>query len=196
MYVGDIQANGRMTQLMALAKNHKYYTFLDHDNLEKQLPYHKKKYSAYASMAGLTIDEIFGKKLDSFALFEAYSLASTALINDGQGHFHPAPLPYPMQWSPIFAFAHTDLDGDQKPDLLTGGDFFGVQPFEGRYDAMPLAMYKGDGRGGFKTMFPLPAPLDTLSGEVRSIQPIRLAGGKKALLVGFCNARLRLLGYR
>ena len=196
MYVGDVQASGRMTQIMALAKNGKYYTFLDIENLEKQLPYLKKKYPSYGAMAGLTVEEIFGKKLDSFALFEAYSLASTALINDGKGHFKPAVLPYPMQWAPIFAFAQADLDGDGKADILTGGDFFGTAPYEGRYDAMPLAVYLGDGRGGFTGVLPLPAPLDTLSGEVRSIQPIRLANGRKAMLVGFNNGPLRLLGYR
>jgi hypothetical protein len=185
-----------MAQIMALQKNGKYYTFLDKENLEKQLPYLKKNYLSYGSMAGLTVEEIFGKKLDSSALFEVYSLASTALINDGKGHYRPMALPYPMQWSPIFAFAQADLNGDGKPDLLTGGDFFGTSPFEGRYDAMPLALYPGDGRGGFRSLLPLPAPLDTLSGEVRCLQPIRLAGGGKAMLVGFNNAPLRLLGYR
>ena len=196
MYVGDMMGNQRMAQIMALQKNGKYYTFLDKENLEKQLPYLKKQYLSYGSMAGLTVEEIFGKKLDSSALFEVYSLASTALINDGKGHYRPMALPYPMQWSPIFAFAQADLNGDGKPDLLTGGDFFGTSPFEGRYDAMPLAMYPGDGRGGFRSLLPLPAPLDTLSGEVRCIQPIRLANGGKAMLVGFNNAPLRLLGYR
>ena len=196
LYVGDIEGSGRMTQLMALAKNGKYYTFLDKEDLEKQLPELKRKYPSAASMAGLTVEEIFGKKLDSFALFEAYSLASTVLINDGKGQFHPAPLPYPMQWSPIFAFAQADLDGDGVFDLLTGGDFYGVQPFEGRYDAMPLAVHHGDGHGGFTTLLPLSSPLDTLTGEVRSIQPIKLANGGKAMLVGFNNGRLRLLGYR
>ena len=196
MYVGDVEASGRMEQIVALAKNGKYYTFLDKENLEKQLPFLKKKYPSYGAMAGLTVEEIFGKRLDSFALFEAYSLASTALINDGKGHFKPAALPYPMQWAPIFAFAQADLNGDGKPDVLTGGDFFGTRPHEGRYDAMPLGLYLGDRRGGFTGVLPLPAPLDTLSGEVRSIQPIRLANGKKAMLVGFNNGPLRLLGYR
>jgi hypothetical protein len=146
-------------------------------------------------MAGLTVEEIFGKRLDSSALYEAYTLASVALINDGKGHFRRMELPYPMQWSPIFAFAEADLNGDGKPDLLTGGNFFGTEPFEGRYDAMPLSLYLGDGKGGFNGVFPLPAPLDTLSGEVRSIRPIQLAKGGRALIVGFNNGPLRLLRY-
>lgn len=196
MYVGDMMGNQRMSQIMALQKNGSYYTFLDKENLEKQLPYLKKKYLNYGEMAGLTVEQIFGKKLDSCALFEAYSLASTALINDGHGHFSVKPLPYQMQWSPIFAFAQADLNGDGNPDLMTGGDFDGTEPYEGRYDAMPLGLYRGDGKGSFKGVLPLPSPLDTLSGEVRSIQPIRLAGGGKAMLVGFNNGPLRLLSYR
>ena len=146
-------------------------------------------------MAGKTVEDIFGKKLDSAALFQAYTLASVALINDRKGHFTVSPLPYPLQWTPIFSFAPYDFNGDGKLDFLAGGNFFGTQPFEGRYDAMPLGLYEGNGKGGFKAVLPLPSPLDTLSGQVRSIQPIRLANGKKAMIVGFNNGPLRLLSY-
>jgi enediyne biosynthesis protein E4 len=195
MYVGDMMNNQRMAQILAVQKNGRYYPFLDKENLEKQLPFLKKKYLSYGMMAGLTVEEIFGKKLDSSALYEAYTLASVALINDGKGHFKRMELPYPMQWSPIFSFAEADFNGDGKPDLLTGGDFFGTEPYEGRYDAMPLSLYLGDGKGRFKNVLPLPAPLDTLTGEVRSIRPIRLAKGGQALIVGFNNGPLRLLRY-
>ncbi|HEX9511728.1 MAG TPA: VCBS repeat-containing protein [Puia sp.] len=195
MYVGDMMANHRMVQIMAVQKNGKYYTFLNKENLEKQLPYLKKQYLSYGEMAGKTVEEIFGNKLDSSALFQIYTLASTVLMNDGKGHFTPSLLPAAAQWSPVFDFAPYDFNGDGELDFLAGGNFSGVTPFEGRYDAMPLELYLGDGKGGFKGTFPLPAPLDTLSGEVRSIRPIRLANGKRAMLVGFNNAPLRLLQY-
>ncbi|MDP4211761.1 MAG: VCBS repeat-containing protein [Bacteroidota bacterium] len=195
MYVGDIMGNGRMVQIMAIAKKGKYYPFLNKENLEKGLPYLKKRYLTYGEMAGKTVEEIFGKKLDSTALFKAYTLASTVLINDGKGHFSASALPYTLQWTPIFAFAAHDFNGDGKMDLLTGGDFFGTEPFEGRYDAMPLEVYHGNGKGGFKAALPLSPPLDTLSGQVRSIEPIRMANGKKAMIVGFNNSALRLLSY-
>jgi enediyne biosynthesis protein E4 len=195
MYVGDFGGNGRFTQIMALAKGGKYYTFLNKENLEKQLPFLKKKYLSYGTMAGKTVEEIFGNRLDSSALFKAYTMASVVLINDGKGHFKASVLPSPMQWSPVFAIQPGDFNGDGKPGLLVGGNFFGAAPFEGRYDAMPLELYRADGLGGFKAVMPLLAPLDTLTGEVRSIQPIRLANGKKAMIVGFNNGPLRLLQY-
>lgn len=195
MYVGDMMGNGRMVQIMAIAKKGKYYPFLNKENLEKGLPYLKKKYLSYGEMAGKTVEEIFGKKLDSAALFKVYTLASMVLINDGKGHFSASAFPYTLQWTPIFAFAAHDFNGDGKMDLLAGGNFFGTEPFEGRYDAMPLEIYHGDGKGGFKAALPLSPPLDTLSGEVRSIEPIRMANGKQAMIVGFNNGTLRLLSY-
>ena len=195
MYVGDMMGNQRMAQVMAVQKNKKYYTFLNKENLEKQLPYLKKKYLSYGEMAGKTVEEIFGNKLDSSALFKIYTLASTVLINDGKGHFLPSQLPAAAQWSPIFDFAPYDFNRDGKQDFLAGGNFYGPTPFEGRYDALPLELYLGDGKGGFKAILPLPAPLDTLSGEVRSIRPIRLANGKQGMLIGFNNEPLRLLQY-
>ena len=195
MYVGDIMGNNRMVQILALAKKGKYYPFLNKENLEKGLPYLKKKYLSYGEMAGKTVEEIFGNRLDSTALFKVYTLASTVLINDGKGHFTASVLPYSLQWTPLFAFAPYDFNRDGKMDLLAGGNFFGTEPFEGRYDAMSLELYQGDGKGGFKATLPLPSPLDTLSGEVRSIQPIRLANGKNVMIVGFNNGPLRLLSY-
>jgi len=146
-------------------------------------------------MAGKTVEEIFGDRLDSSALFKAYTLASTVLINDGKGHFRPSPLPFTMQWSPLYAFAQDDFNGDGKPDLLVGGGFYGTEPFEGRYDAMPLELFSGKGNGEYSAVLPLLPPLDTLTGEVRSIQPIRLANGRKAMIVAFNNSALRLLQY-
>jgi len=195
MYVGDVMNNQRISQIVAVAKNKKYYPFQNKENLEIQFPDLKKRYLDYGNMAGKTVEEIFGGRLDSCALFQASTMASMVLINDGKGGYAASSLPYPMQWSPVFAFAALDFDGDGKQDLLAGGNFYGTTPFEGRYDAMSIELYKGNGKGNYNAVMPLPAPLDTLSGEVRCIQPIRLVNGKKAMIIGFNNAPLRVLSY-
>jgi len=60
------------------------------------------------------------------------------------------PLPIEAQFAPFYASLAGDFDGDGKIDLVTGGNFSGVTPLEGRYDASygSLSLH-GDGRGGF-----------------------------------------------
>ena len=195
MYVADIRGDKRPVQILSVAKNGKYYPFLGKENLEKQLPYLNKEFLSYSKIAGKTVTEIFGSRLDSATIFEASTLASVLLLNDGKGHFIISSLPPALQWQPEFSFAATDFDKDGKMDFLAGGNFYGAMPYEGRYDALALSLYKGDGKGGFTAVLPLPEPLNTVRGEVRSIQSIQLAGGQKAMLIAFNSGPLRLLKY-
>ncbi|MFT3704282.1 MAG: VCBS repeat-containing protein [Agriterribacter sp.] len=195
MYVADISGAKRDVQIVAIAKQGKYYPFLGKENLESQLPYLKKEYLSYSKMAGKTVEEIFSDRIVNAKVFEASTLASVILMNDGKGHYTKKLLPASAQWSPIFAFASTDFNNDGKTDLVTGGDFYGTLPFEGRYDATPMMIYLGNGNGDFQTVLPLPALLDSMSGEIRSLQPIKIAGNKRALIVGTNNSALKLWQY-
>jgi hypothetical protein len=78
------------------------------------------------------------------------------LLNDGKGHFIAMPLPAAFQWTPIFCFDVNDYNNDGKKDIMAGGNFFGTTPHEGRYDAMPLLVGLGSGKGTYKPLLPLP----------------------------------------
>ena len=144
-------------------------------------------------MAGKAVDEIFGAGLQNAKVFEISTMASMILINDGKGHFTSSLLPPSLQWSPLFSFASFDYNHDDKPDLLAGGNFYGTQPFEGRYDAMSLALASGDGKGNFTPVLPSEQTLRNINGEVRDIKTIKLANNKTALLVAINNGNLILL---
>jgi hypothetical protein len=195
MYLGDLSGNKRQVQILSVEKHGEYFPFLGKEHLEKQLPYLNKEFLSYSKIAGKTVNEIFGSKLDTATLFEASTLASVILMNDGKGHFKAAPLPYTMQWQPLFTFASFDFNNDGNMDILAGGNFYGTTPYEGRYDAMPLSLALGNGKGGFKAVLPLVKPLDSINGEVRCIQQIKLAGNKKAMIIATNNGPLILLKY-
>ena len=195
MYSKDLSGFGKEDQIIALEKNGKYFTFLNKEDIEKQLPFIKKKFLRYGEMAGKTVDEVFGEKLSGSNMQYAATLASMVLLNDGKGHFTTALLPAELQWQPIFSFTVDDFDRDGKKDILAGGNFYGTTPYEGRYDAITISFSKGNGKGAFKTALPLTSPFDTLQGEVRNLQPIQLAGGKKAIIMAFNNGPLKIISY-
>jgi enediyne biosynthesis protein E4 len=195
MYVADIGGAKRDVQILAIAKKGKYYPFLGKESLESQLPYLKNEFLSYSKMAGKTVEEIFGDHIANAKIFEAATLASAILINDGKAHYSKQLLPAATQWSPLFSFAPADYDNDGNIDIVTGSNFYGTIPYEGRYDATSITIYLGNGKGDFKPVLPLPALLDSINGEIRTLQPIHLAGNKKGLLIGTNNAPLKLFQY-
>lgn len=172
--------NPNANQILAVAKQGKYYAFLSKEDMEKPLPFIKSAYLSYQKMAGKTVQEIFGDRLKNALEFDVTTMASKVLINDGKGHFTAHDLPFTQQWSPIFAFAAYDYNHDGKTDILTGGNFFGVKPYEGRYDAMALSLSLGDGKGNFNNLIQHSGPLLN-SGEVRDIRYINI--NKKPCLI-------------
>ncbi|HLY70651.1 MAG TPA: VCBS repeat-containing protein [Puia sp.] len=178
-------------QILAVAKDGKYFPFLTKEDIEKQLPYLKREYLTYSKMAGKTVEEIFGDRLKNAREFAATTLSSKMLVNDGKGHFKATDLPYSLQWTPIFAFSVYDYNGDGKADILAGGNFYGVNPFEGRYDAMGLGLSLGNGKGGFDDMIPHSTALIN-AGEVRDIELIHIHK-KPCLIIGKNNERPALL---
>jgi enediyne biosynthesis protein E4 len=181
LFCKDIDNNEHTDQILAVGRQGKYYTFLGKETLEKQLPFIKKEFLSYRKMAGATVTEVFGDKLKDAVKMEATTLASVVLLNKAGQFAEAIQLPAVFQWMPVFAFA-------QQPDghIIGGGNFYGVLPFEGRYDndLMPVMQVKNNRPQQTGAMF--------AQGEVRDMQWIKLAGGKKALLVARNNLPLAM----
>jgi hypothetical protein len=185
LYVKDIDGNGTVDQLLTMLTNKKEFTFLGKDEIEKQLPHIKKTYLDYTDFAGKTAGEVFGKVLKDALVLNAQTLSSTAFINDGKGSFNEEPLPYLTQLSPAFTFCKLKLNNQDM--LMSGGNFYGVLPYEGRYDAMPLSICVQDNSGNLKQSLPLPYSLLDIRGEIRDIQVLKLEDKRKLLIVARNN---------
>jgi hypothetical protein len=173
LYVKDFDDNGTLDQLLTYTTNGKEYTFLGKEELEKQMPAIRKVFLMYKDFAGKTVQEIFGDRLNGALVLQAQTLANGMFINDGKGNFQFHSLPLEMQAAPAFAYMIDDIDYDGLKDIIAGGNFYGVLPYEGRYDAN-----WGDILVNKKKQYEYMPPVKTgwlTRGEVRDIKKIKTA---------------------
>lgn len=190
MMTGDFDGNGNMEQVWAVQEKGAYYPFLGKEELEKRLPaLIRKKYATYSSFAGETVSGMLQNNSKQVKEYQATSLSSTLLINDGKGVFVESKLPYQAQWSSIATFITTDFNGDGKTDILSGGNFYGAIPYEGKYDAGSLNVLL-QGENNRWSWLPRPQLGLDIKGEIRDIKTIRLAGKQTAFLFAINNERI------
>ncbi|MGN6639591.1 MAG: FG-GAP-like repeat-containing protein, partial [Mucilaginibacter sp.] len=186
LYLTDLDNNGTVDPLMTYSIDHKEYTFLGKGDIEKQVPLIKKKFLYYHDFAGKTVDEIFDDSLKNSKPLKVNSFASGVFYNKSNGNFEFRPFPSQAQVSPLFGFAL--LSGSNK-GIFAGGNFSGVIPFEGRYDAdYGDVMLLGKNKN-LKWISPVSAGI-ILRGEVRDIKAIKTANGV-IYAVAFNNKGLR-----
>lgn len=187
LYMDDFDKNGSLDQVLAINKGGQYYPFLGKDELDNQLSaVVKKKYLEYSSFAGQTVNEILGEKLSGAKKYEASMLASVQLLNNGKGRFTLKQLPGPVQWSPVFGFLVEDINQDGNPDILAVGNFYGVLPYEGRYDANFGTVLLNNGNNNYIMANPLQTGFK-VEGEMRDIKALRSINGATKIAVARNN---------
>ena len=129
-------------------------------------------------------------QLKAARMLQANTFASAIARNDGK-RFLLEPLPIAAQLAPVNAVIAADFDHDGHLDLLLGGNFFGVPPAQGRYDASHGVLLRGDGHGRFVSMDAPHSGLE-IDGQVRRMREVRTPNGS-LVAVARNNDRLLLL---
>lgn len=142
MYYGDFDDNKSTETLVAIEKNGTYYPLEDLGGLSAQMVSLRKKFTSYKDFAGKPIEAVIAKEaLQRAQILEVDELRSGYLEND-QGRFTFVPFQTELQVAPITSLLVYDFDGDNKHELLAGGNYFGVKPFHGRFGSFSGAMIK------------------------------------------------------
>jgi hypothetical protein len=170
LFLSDIDGNGTVDPILTYSIDKKDYTFLGKGDIEKQVPVLKKKFLYYHDFAGKTVQEIFGDSL-SKSPWTVNSFTSGIFYNKGDGSFQFKALPSNMQVAPLFGLATLPGKG-----ILTGGNYSGVVPFEGRYDADYGDVLPIDKARNYKFISPVASGF-LVRGEVRDIKAIRTSKG-------------------
>ncbi len=119
------------------------------------MPFLGDKFTTFNDFALASLDDIYtDEKLEESHEFQATTLESGILINDGTGKFTFTALPRLAQASPGFGVVLTDVDGDGHCDLYIAQNFFTPQAETGRMDGGLSLLLLGDGTGAFTPVWP------------------------------------------
>ncbi|HVT05493.1 MAG TPA: VCBS repeat-containing protein [Thermoanaerobaculia bacterium] len=193
LYINDFSHSGGLEQILTFYKHGVSYPLAGRDELVRKIPSLRSKYPSYKDFGASRIEDIFpAADLKSATVREAYTFASSVALNNGNGTFTVQNLPTEAQFAPIYASLAQDFDGDGHVDLLVGGNFYGVTPMLGRYDASYGLMLRGSGDGHFE-----PVDMETsglvIEGQVRRIKSLRGANGQRLIAVARNNDKLEIL---
>ncbi|MEY3413096.1 MAG: hypothetical protein RIQ70_1786, partial [Bacteroidota bacterium] len=180
MYVNDFDDNQRVEQILTYYVGDKEVIFADKREIERQLPYVKKKFLMSKDFSTATLEDIFGKeKIKESMVYEANWFENSVLINDGKGNFTLKVLPNKMQFGPYYG-AQLVYKNNTNSNFMFAGNFFDANIQMGIYDADFGGLYSigTDLKVNKSTFRYLP-----ISGQVRKIRKIRIKGKEAFLLV-------------
>jgi len=187
LYIDDFSGNNKLEQILTYYNGSKDYPLASRDLMIENIPFLQEKYPTYADYAGEAIDDIFTKdQLQSATLRQVVEFASVVMINNGNETFTKNILPIEAQFSPNYSLLIDDINNDGFQDLITGGNFSGVPPDLGRYDASFGEIFLGDGQGSF-TSLNFHTSGFVVNGEIRQMKKIKNPNNQDRILVARNN---------
>jgi hypothetical protein len=193
LYVHDFFQTDALKQVLTFYKHGVSYPLMGRDDFVRTMPQLRSKYDSYAKFGAARIEDIFPRdQLEKATVLEAYLFASSVALNKGDGGFDLQPLPVEAQFAPVYASIAEDFDGDGRVDILLGGNFDGVTPLLGRYDASYGLLLRGDGTGRFASIDVEQSDL-VIQGQVRDMKWLRHASRGRVIVVARNNDKLQIL---
>jgi enediyne biosynthesis protein E4 len=193
LYVKDFDNNGAVEQIItSYSQDNANYPIVLKRDLEKQLPFIKKRFIKHADYSGKQINEVFTEQeLEGAIVKKVYNPNTSLLINDGGGRFRLRALPLESQFSPIFAVEVLDFDNDGVQDLLLCGNFHDVLPEIGAYDANYGLVLKGIGDLQYVPVMPKDSGF-FITGQARRMRVINDGRGGTLVVVAKNNDRAQI----
>lgn len=183
MFVNDFDQNGSVEHVFVQKVGDKHVPFTLKHQLEAQLPSIKKRYLKYSAYNNQTMEDIFSPaELEKAVIQEVNNLASTVLLNEGNGRFNPIELPRMSQRSWMYSIVVADINGDGIEDLIMGGNLKGAKPEVGQYDGSYGEVLLGKGDGTFEYWHNRDHGLK-LDGDIRDLHVIDKEGQKILMVV-------------
>jgi hypothetical protein len=153
IYLNDFDENETYDIVLSYKNDDTEYPVRGRQCSSQQMPVIKEKFKDYNTFASASLEEIYSDKmLEESINYEITSFQSVYLENKG-GAFIAKPLNYQAQFSNINSIVVNDVDNDGNLDAILGGNLYNEEVETPRNDASYGLWIKGDGKGGFNSIY-------------------------------------------
>ncbi len=136
LWLHDYDQSGTMDQFLTRTVDKRDMPVFLKREITDQFPALKKQNLKHSEYARKSVQDLFSKELISKSAQKVFNYCQSIIaINDGKGSFRVEPLPQMVQLSSVNAIALTDINKDNRPDMILGGNLFNFPPQFGRLDA-------------------------------------------------------------
>lgn len=191
IYAKDFDKNGRLDPIMCYYVQGKNYIYPSRDEMIKQMPAARGRFSTYKDFASVTFEEAFtSDELKEATIVKSECMESSYFENKGNGVFERKALPLLCQASPIFGMLTGDYNSDGNLDIVITGNSNSTEVSTGAYDAMNGILLVGDGKGNFAVQNSMQTGLRT-PGDMKGIASLKNADGSLLLLAAANSGQLQ-----
>jgi hypothetical protein len=183
LFYGDFDKNGRIDPIMTYTISGVRTLAFSRDELLAQVNSFTSKFPNYSSFAKVQEKDLFSVlDIVNYDSLIASNFYSTLFLNDGQGKFKSISLPVEAQFSPVYSIHSMNINDDDIPDIVLGGNLSNTRVSTGKFDALYGLTLIGKGDGHFTTIDPVTSGLKVI-GDVRAITEIDNQNGNFVIFV-------------
>jgi hypothetical protein len=187
LYLSDADGDGRSEPLLTRYNEGESYLWARRDELIARMPGLEEQFPTYEAFGAARIEDVLSEEqLQGSTRREARVFAS-ALVEIGPDTTTLEPLPTRAQFAPVYGLL-TCHESSGGLELVMGGNFYGVSPEQGHYDASLGTLLRKKKKGGWATVPPSESGL-YLKGEVRALRRLRRGDDPPLILVARNEAR-------
>ena len=177
LWLNDFDRSGTTDQFLTRTVDGRDVPVFLKREITDQFPGLKKENLKNADYAKKDIEELFGRELTEKAEQKLFNYCSSVIaINEGNGKFKVEKLPVWVQLSSVNAVELADVNSDNKPDLIMGGNMFSFPPQFGRLDASYGHLLINEGNGKFKYVMNKESGMN-VRGSMKSLKQVRTKKG-------------------